>query len=238
MGLKESGLRGSLRNVSVGIGAIPDAEGLHEWLMDEGEGTTAADRVGAGDLSLSDVEWGTGTGVGDTYLDFDGSGDNMAKAEQSDLSDWGDGGTMIVQFEANDTGEEAVIWNHQSNDDRFYCWLRFDENSIQFGLANDFIETNIEAAALDFDGWNGIAVVWDEGDWNAYLYHFDDEEIVESDSGTYSGSVGLNTDLTFGTDESGRTDFTGGIDFPRLLDDPKTESGVKDRFDELVLFYT
>ena len=54
MGLKESGLRGSLRNVSVGIDAIPDVLDNH-FRFDEGSGTALNDDVG--DLTAtSDVD--------------------------------------------------------------------------------------------------------------------------------------------------------------------------------------
>ena len=56
MGLKESGLRGSLRNVSAGIVTIPDSV-EHRWRFDEGTGSTFSDTIGSIDGSLNGAGW-------------------------------------------------------------------------------------------------------------------------------------------------------------------------------------
>ena len=74
MGLKESGLRGSLRNVSVGIDAIPDTAVAHYDATAENTGslTTITDQIGSFNLSGSCEVISNGISGKQTFR-FDGS---------------------------------------------------------------------------------------------------------------------------------------------------------------------
>lgn len=75
MALKESGLRGSLRNVSTGVGGTDSA--ILQNDIDEGSGTTAADSIGSNDLSINGPGWSSDSSlVGNYGLSFDQTDDS------------------------------------------------------------------------------------------------------------------------------------------------------------------
>ena len=74
MGLKEAGLRESLRSVST-VSAIPDSELSDFWPTDEGSGATVGNANSNRDATISGATWQTGLGYGDAYLLYDGTDD-------------------------------------------------------------------------------------------------------------------------------------------------------------------
>ena len=83
MGLKESGLRGSLRNVSVGIRAIPDSDADHQYYLSAESGlsgsesiTSITDQQGDNDLSGQGTFRESGQGQED-YVELDGTDDDF-----------------------------------------------------------------------------------------------------------------------------------------------------------------
>ena len=120
MGLKEPGLRGSLRNVSVRIGAIPDSEAdqklAHRWLLGDDDGA----------LDVSDSEGGadgTNNGVSPVEGDYAdgvaGEGDGSSYIETSSLGSFGGDMTndfaIALTIETTDNG--CYFLGHE-NDDR------------------------------------------------------------------------------------------------------------------------
>ena len=110
MGLKESGLRGSLRNVSVGITAIPDSEDLHFHYDFSASSTTTSfveDQTGNG----RDLDSGSFTSTNATI------GGNQAAEFDDDLI-YGSFSTvdqplhMFAVIEMPDpSGSDAYVWD-------------------------------------------------------------------------------------------------------------------------------
>ena len=93
MGLKESGLRGSLRSVSTGVVAIPDSvvENLdHWWPIDEGEGSSITDGIKDNTASFAgSPTWVSRSGfVGGFGLDMDGDTDGWDTSLNLSGTDW------------------------------------------------------------------------------------------------------------------------------------------------------
>ena len=127
MGLKESGLRGSLRNVSVGIAPIPDEAVLY-LPVDEGSGTTTADSVGDnnGDiqgpdwLSDSDLEggWGLEYATATDRVVLSQIDDILAEAEQFSV-----GVTLrkTADQSGSDAGDTETFFSHTTDSGFRFC---------------------------------------------------------------------------------------------------------------------
>ena len=119
MGLKESGLRGSLRNVSVGIDAIPDEEDLHaRYDFREYDATSTSD---FDDLSGNgrDLINGSITDVsesinGNQAANLDGSGDGVRSDSFSDILP----ATFATVLRVDGSAEDAHTIT-QTNDSEF-----------------------------------------------------------------------------------------------------------------------
>ena len=125
MGLKESGLRGSLRNVSVSIDAIPDSVVTQYEFEDDSDTSTAIDSVGDNNATLSEPTYNdTIVKVGSNALEFDGSDDELNSTSAVDLVASGD--TETVSFAAwvyprdNDVRVPIGYWADTGN--RFYVF--------------------------------------------------------------------------------------------------------------------
>ena len=123
MGLKESGLRGSLRNVSVGIDAIPDGSLYYFGSSYESGDDIWLDQNDRVDMSLTGDETATDVN-GDEAVRFDGDSDHGIIELPSD-------------FEGQDLNEVsieiAVAFEHTSTDFMFGVANR-DENEQRIGL--------------------------------------------------------------------------------------------------------
>ena len=213
------------------IGVIPDLEGLHEWLFDEGQGGTAQDRVGDADFDLTSIGWESGVGVGDYVIDFGGDG-HMTVADH-DLDDWGDSGGVIMQIYPRDESDFDTFY-HQTNDDRVYMTYDGGDDDWIIGIG-DIAGDTFGLGAVNWNEWNGIALFWDNGDFDAYHYDFATESMT-SVSDTYGGTVVQNGDFTIGSEPQGANPDMNG-DFPRIYDSYLSSPGVKDRFESLIKFY-
>lgn len=216
--------------------AIPDSEGLHEWLLDDGSGTTAADRVGNADLSLSGPSWVSGVGVGDYVLDWDGA-DDSATAADADLNEWGDTGSILFPtLLRDDTSGQAIAW--QGGVPRLYLGLNIQSaGGITVGLADTTSQAHgFTTSDINLDSWQGWGLTWDSGSYGLHIYDFPSETMV-SGTGTYSGTVSQAADMNFGSDEVGGRNADMQGDFPRIYDAALSQSGVKSRFDEIARFY-
>ena len=145
MGLKEPGLRGSLRNVSVGIDAIPDEAVLY-IPMDEGSGTTAADSVGSNDADIQGPTWTSDSDLeGGFGLEYDSATDRSVLSTLPIM----DGSSnfcvgITVRKTANqsgsDIGDHETFWAHTTtdSDDRMACGLA--DEDIYFEFASSTVE--------------------------------------------------------------------------------------------------
>ena len=126
MGLKESGLRGSLRSVSTGVRAIPDsvvlqpdAGDLTHFFGDTEKYDINDNQPRIGDLSLKGVTGDTGRMVSTSGLD-----NYPAKGESSScLTRPGDGGIVRVGFGAADIDNYYLL---RLQSDEFFIEKRDD----------------------------------------------------------------------------------------------------------------
>ena len=226
----------TISDQSLVTGAIPDSEGNHEWLLDEGEGTTGVDRVGNADLTLSITQW-LDEGVGGHAIDLNGTSDH-ATASQADLTESGDSGAiMVIYLVKDDFSDRAAFWD-VDDDDRNYLYGAGDD--LDVGLAETATDTGhgLGTGDLNINEWNGVCLSWDTGDYDLFLYDYPNETF-KSGSGTYSGSVSINGDFDIGRRGDGDNDrhLEAGVDFPRWFDGPLSSSDAQAKFEELSSFY-
>ena len=133
MGLKEPGLRGSLRNVSVEIGAIPDSAILH-WPVQEGSGSTVAEVLGeisgqSGSIQ-SELDWVQNSWWEDWALSQDDGGHILT-------GDWGSFGsnltndfTILITVETTDTSTDFPgLIGVQNSEDETRLSVRLDDTN-------------------------------------------------------------------------------------------------------------
>ena len=145
MGLKESGLRGSLRNVSVGIGAIPDSE-VSRWNMVVQDGGTGddfvEDEVGDNDLIVEESGFSTVTGseyVDGEAIDFSGGGRLVAERPVGVLDPTIDGPplTIAATIEITSLSSDDVVWVQKSPDGNERTGLGFPDTGTMQYRSND-----------------------------------------------------------------------------------------------------
>ena len=157
MGLKESGLRGSLRNVSVGIVAIPD-DVTDQLPLDEGSGTTAANAVSNRDFGIEGASWKSGSdGRGGHYLSTDGVDDRLINTD--DVEDFGGltSWSFSVWIEATEPSDRAHIIRIGDDD------LLTATDSLAWG--SFYNEREGTLTAKSHDGSNRDEVEVDEGEF-------------------------------------------------------------------------
>ena len=148
MGLKESGLRGSLRNVSVGIDAIPDNVVLQYFATNvSGGDATWLDDNGVANMSLTQGETSTTLSDGADALGFDGNSDEGLITLPESLE--GDGlKSFAIEFSGalNHDRTESITGHVNDNDGQIL--------QIRFNFDEDFNEDpgNIYLRLDDKDG--------------------------------------------------------------------------------------
>ena len=129
MGLKESGLRGSLRNVSVGIDAIPDTVTTQHFATSWSENDSIwSDDVDDKDMSIPD-------GFEDTTLSDDSeaiSGDGNRSSYQVPTSfeadNLTDGVAIELVIETSISAQTGLIGSSREGDQAFEIILNTDQN--------------------------------------------------------------------------------------------------------------
>ena len=175
MGLKESGLRGSLRNVSVGIDAIPDSGGENQWNWTAGDGTVVVDVNGESDANFNSLSWGTGQGAGDVFGSLNGS--EFADLGNEVFTSLLEGGGTLFQWlrtDANDSERRSV----------FSTQLTSSGDNFGFQIWND--GTNEYRAGIAIDGNFAQPTAGDpnshRGEWVAYALVYDGESVTTYNS--------------------------------------------------------
>ena len=207
MGLKESGLRGSLRNVSVGIDAIPDSvvDNFEDFPDGPYESGDSLSDFYSGDLGVFSRTTSDVPGDGDYALDEDGSG-NVAI-----ISEEGDG---LPRYPEKGEIFSVLMRNNGSNSVPYFGWATTgtENSSDGYGIktVNDEIrfikndgdepgdgERLVEDSTGDnmVDEWIHVEVEWHDGTGSesdgtmVYNVHFYDTENNEKGSHITSGSV-------------------------------------------------
>ena len=186
MGLKESGLRGSLRNVSVGIDAIPDSL-KHQYTAEE-FGDPWTDNIGEEDMAVSGLSKSNDLVEGDGMNDFG----------EADLESWFKQDTwgMAVTIEANDL--DHWLGGAENDFDDVYRWRSND------GRPEVFFRTQVEGTQIDsvvradtvIEGTGDVHLLVinrtgnSASDLEWYVDDMEDENeeaVVETDDGDFSG---------------------------------------------------
>ena len=227
MGLKESGLRGSLRNVSVGIDAIPDSE---VYLHDDWGDNKLQDRDGSettthnGETGVYRPTWDTADGkqtpsVSDEQLILDND-DGIITGINLNLDEMV---TWDIYFDASDLGDDpfnnlAVTLFSETTDvgssgnfriaDSYNVEIRDDDNRVRLGV----VDSNNDRSGLvdgSHDGTDDehIRVTrQSNGDW----------ELIVNGS-----SEGIDTDTTYNDPEHTAFTFAEESNGPVRFDEYK-----------------
>ena len=178
MGLKESGLRGSLRNVSVGIDAIPDSGLDHEYdlreesFSDQDTLSSLTDRTGSNNLSASGDPTAEIDGInGNQSVLLDGVDDEFSGGVHNLGSEDEYTVAFVFEMESFDTeASEYLVDNGGS-----YAFNQDDSNewqAVHLGIAaisggSSDTDPHIAVIAYDGDNWileiDGVEVASDSG---------------------------------------------------------------------------
>ena len=219
------------------VDAIPDSV-VAQWEMAEGAGDIFADAVGSADGSLvGGADWESDSdAVGGFVTTYDGERDTHGVVDQSDTTELGDSGTLLITTEVRDTSSfPQVIWHHRESsdtDDRLY--VRFEDTSeIRVGIVG---EVPLHSYPLTSDTKIRVGLRWDNGSYTLFAGDEGDSSSTEIGSGAYSGSVTTtNSDWYFGAQDVGASggsdnNLAGALDNPILFDEPLSDSDIEDDF--------
>ena len=220
------GLKGSLRNVSTGVIAIPDSAIAH-WPHSEGSGSTVEDVVGGFDADITGASWVSNSWQDGFALEYDSDDytnagnsseltgfDQMTVAFTLDLNSPPDSVSIpIGKTTAGGTGGSDSEYIFQISDS-FYFWQ---------------ITTDTDRYRLDlpeFSTDRQRVVGWYNGD-EMRVYINGDEIDSRSASGTIEDQ-GRN--LTFGGNTDGDRVIDGVIDNVILADEAWSDKEIEDDY--------
>ena len=251
MGLKESGLRGSLRNVSVGIDAIPDSGGDHEYHFADDASTTIVDQVGDEDLAWSDLDFISGVGVGDFIGDPPGtSGQGAGFSDNTVFPELRNGPTgtffaTIRQDNLSPSDNNAIIatemFTGDGTDVDFGLSTR-DDGSYRFNLVLNDDRTELEVPIpSDYEG-EFVFLVGKVRDGTMFLQSAttDDPSLTTLDSGDSPSSTSNDWDETpvFGHSPANpERALEYPVDYSFYHPDGLADSDLQDIIDDLIPFY-
>ncbi len=213
--------------------------------FDEGSGTTAYDSSGYGnDGTLYNGSEVCSNGYCPTWtsdcifgncLEFDGLADYV-EATTTGMDNTSKGTVMAwvkVAGPGDLPGNQENIFSHRvgSTDTRIYL-VKSDGSSMNFviGIGNDaYIDTGSDFV---LDGWAHIVLVWDNGNYYAYMNG------SEVDSGTYPYFDDLNPTVYVGTFRSTdlKYSFNGTIDELKIWNRALTEEEIIEEYQKYTPF--
>ena len=222
MGLKESGLRGSLRNVSVGIDAIPDSQVF--FPVDEGSGTVISDDNDNVDATLDSESWIEDADfVGGFAVDRRFQTDDVINSNINPV-------TVCAWLTISNWDNESILATSDDRLDDPSTWA-VETNAVgeirTLDVNSDGSGGTITAATFPENERGFIAFVMssdDEGDTRKHrLVTYDDSELLSDNNSTRdSGSY------DFGVKELAANGLVGGgnelnepIEFVAVFDDKK-----------------
>ena len=206
MGLKESGLRGSLRNVSVGIDAIPDVVLLpDENDLDNFDNST--------ELEISSADPNIQSDLSLKLTDADGFQDEVSTST-SGLNRYPESGEQFgYYYHTNeDDGAAHGLFGVQDSDNFYGVWLTPTSDEIRIvkdGIGGT-VESSATSNAVNTDEFYYIEVDWlTDGTITARVFEVDQSNgDIQSEIGSVSttdedysaGGIGIakvDTDGTF-----------------------------------------
>ena len=221
MGLKEPGLRGSLRNVSVGIAAIPDSVLKQPW--DEGEGTTVSDSSGNNDGTIDGANWVEDSEFeGGWKLNFDDEDKVDADNILSELQD-DEEYLIAITIEADEDSGRHTFIEQSDNDTRDIAVGFFDGGDINTRSDHNTDSRRVTNGATTDRTRVAVYVNNDStDDSNDETRIYLNGERADDADGEDLVSTGGDTGLAFG----GRTDndsegFSGDADNPEIWHEPE-----------------
>ena len=220
MGLKESGLRGSLRNVSVGIDAIPDSVVSRWQFNDDSDTSIAIDSEGANDGDITGATYTTNAIEGSHALEYTDGTDEVSLGNITDSEDAI--GTIGCWVNADSFSADDII---------------FETNGYRFGIGHERVGSNgIEGRA--FDGSSSVEVtsgVSTTNDWLHTALTWNGSEIELYIDGSSQGTASISSiEITTANDMIGQSDsederaIDGRIDDAFYSDVAMGESEIND----------
>lgn len=220
---------------------IPDSA-IHQYKLDEGSGSTAADSIGDNDLAISGASWYSNGFTGGYALDFDGTDD---EAVGDYIPECGGESAFSIAFtldldkcgdrDADDTKTE-ILQNMKNSD-------RDDSIGISFGN-DDSTVGDIEVDLRDGDsnrvdgrlydvsdesGLIRVVYTWDgSGTGNMYVDTVEDSTGGASPAGNITGVSGGS--MTFASTDGGEYGDVA-LDNVIFYDSELTSSEVQDDYD-------
>lgn len=217
--------------------SIPDSDVYYP--ADEGSGTSLSDGHGNIDATVNGAGWGTGAGVGDTYLSYS-SGDEVETDSALGVSG-ADARAFGVWFNPDDASSDQHLLNHgdSSGSDLTALTLRIFDGDLRcqvFSSGDDFSG----GFSVSSGEWQLGVISYDEGNQEATLYYAD-ENGVQSTTGGFSNPLNTpSTTLRIGYDpDSGGERYYqgGGIDNIPVWYRHVTESDVQEFYDDYKSLY-
>ena len=229
MGLKESGLRGSLRNVSVGIDAIPDSV-VNHWPHDEGTGTTLNDNEGTVDGTISGATWtALEDAVGGQYLEYDGDENNTSLGDDPVNYIYNGDYTFTTFIRPDSSSGRNTIWAQENG-----IIVRFEDGTSDLRIIHSGI------------GNEQVNVSFSQGEWHFFCMSYNSQQseyditVQEVGQTEQTDTVSIdmtseptNEELLFAADPEalGERNYQGGKDETTFSDSILTDED-KDQLKE------
>ena len=229
MGLKEAGLRGSLRSVSTEVGAIPDSVISHLEFEDDSDTSTAVDSVGPYDGSITGASYTSDAAVGDLALSFS-SGDQVSIGSNYDGATGGETNFSVaawVKINSSQTRNPVITkdgFRTSSDND----WGMGEGDGGLFARivdGSDNADVIAGAGNIPTDTWTHIAFVVDDSEIRGYI----DNSVVETISRTVSDIRDSNNAFV-GFDDQNSVTLDGLTDDVFVANDALTDSDINDLY--------
>ena len=246
MGLKESGLRGSLRNVSVIIDAIPDSQGEHQWDTVEGSGSLVEDVIGDLDADFTGLSWVEGEGTNDVYSVLNGTDEFADMGTNAFTSFITDGeGTLLraLKVDSNASGALAPFAsNNTTSGNNFSTRVNLSDNEYSFALTVDGVFEAIAGGTPKIDEWVILAFVQDADGVHIYEApasdNFNVSKVATSGDDPSAGTGEWDDSVSIGRETAGdRWYFDGGHDYAFYDSIGRSQSDIQSIVDDLAGYY-
>ena len=214
MGLKESGLRGSLRSVSVRVG-IPNSVD-YRLPMDEGAGTTLNPDIGTATATLTGG-WSSDTNaVGGWWTTYDGVDDEWRTDSEIDINQTNFTVIQWVSISSGfETGDRLLFGRDDAgNGGGWDIFLRTDvnesENGVEFATYDTSFNNGPRVAEIPTNERVMVAGAADGDTHTLYLY--DTSGLIDKQSDTVSRETTASETLVGMNRDDGSTPTEGQAD--------------------------
>ena len=194
------------------------------WGFDEGSGTTLNDSLGSFDGTINGATWQTGAGYGDTYLQFDGTDDDVALGSWIHPNTNGAYTQVCWAAPADPLGPSQTIFGPYSQA-RLHKSGSGDE--IYTRVNQNPTPTIVPTDVITADTWYMLAVTRDASG-NITTYR-DNVGVVATATEDHTFS---EASIAFGSDAAGSKFYNGAIDYTLLYDYELTEQEILDIYND------